>query len=227
MAAARKTLQNHEGEEVSTKEKLIASGIRLFSEHGYEATTTRMLTDLAGVNNASVYFHFGTKEHLYFEVLNTVAGRVKTTFQPLTDKIAACRAQAPLTRQQAWDFIENYVDLYIDIIKDPANQVVLYLLLHEQTTPVDNHRPITAIACRSGELILIQLLYDYWQLEDHHSAAIVSRLLTSSLIALAEHPSFAQLALGMNPDAALPEHAWKTIREYSLNSLKAFRPGKI
>lgn len=224
MATERTTPHNHTGKEFSTKDKLITAGIRLFSEHGFEATTTRMLTDSAGVNNASVYFHFGTKEHLYLEVLNTVASNIKATFQPLTDEIMACRTQAPLSRQQAWAFIEKYVDLYINIIKEPSNRTVLYLLLHEQMTPADNHRPITEIACRDGELILVQLLYDYWQFEDHHSAAIVSRLLTSSLIALAEHPSFAQLALGMNPDAVLPENVWQTIRKYSLDSLKTFRP---
>ena len=200
------------GSRSDTKEKLIEAGIRLFSEHGFEATTTRMLADAIDVNNAAVYFHFGTKENLYFEVLNTVAERIRSTFQPLSP-------------QEAWSFIERYVDLYIGIIKDPANKTVLYLLLHEQINPVKDHRPITAVACKEGEQILLLLLYEYWQLTDHRSAAIVSRLLTSSLIALSEHPSFAQLALGMDPDAVLPEEVWETIRSYSLDSLKAFRPG--
>lgn len=218
------TPHNHHGEDASTKDKLIAAGIQLFSAHGFEATTTRMLTTAAGVNNASVYFHFGTKEHLYLEVLSTVADSIKTIFQPLTKEIEISRGQAPLTRRQAWGFIEKYVDLYIDIIKEPSNKTVLYLLLHEQTTPADHHRPITEIACRDGELILVQLLNDYWQVEDCRSATIVSRLLTSSLIALAEHPSFAQLALGIDPDTPLPEDVWQIIRKYSLDSLRMFRP---
>lgn len=224
MSSIRAIDHKKDGEGASTKEKLIAVGIRLFSEHGFEATTTRMLADAAGVNNAAVYFHFGTKENLYLEVLNTVADQIKTTFQPLTDEIKMCRSQAPLSSDQAWAFIEKYVDLYIDIIKVPANETVLYLLLHEQTDPVNDRRPITSVACRDGEQILIQLLYDYWQLEDRQSAVIASRLLTSSLIALAEHPSFMQLALGMAPDAVLSEDVWQTIRRYSLDSLKAFRP---
>ena len=213
------------GSRSDTKEKLIEAGIRLFSEHGFEATTTRMLADAIDVNNAAVYFHFGTKENLYFEVLNTVAEMIRSTFQPLQDAICASRSKGPLSPQEAWSFIERYVDLYIGIIKDPANKTVLYLLLHEQINPVKDHRPITAVACKEGEQILLLLLYEYWQLTDHRSAAIVSRLLTSSLIALSEHPSFAQLALGMDPDAVLPEEVWETIRSYSLDSLKAFRPG--
>ena len=45
MATERTTPHNHTGKEFSTKDKLITAGIRLFSEHGFEATTTRMLTD--------------------------------------------------------------------------------------------------------------------------------------------------------------------------------------
>ena len=48
--------------ELSTKDKLIQEGIKLFSRHGFEGTTTRMLADAIGANNAVVYFHFKTKE---------------------------------------------------------------------------------------------------------------------------------------------------------------------
>lgn len=208
----------------STKEKLILAGIRLFSEYGFEATTTRMLAEAVSANNAAVYFHFGTKEHLYSEVLNTVADNIKITFQPLQDEITERRKNGPLSPDEAWTFIEKYIDLYIEIIKNPANNTVLYLLLHEQIHPVENHRPITKVACQDGELILVHLLHEYWQLADRNSAAIVSRLVTSSLIALSEHPSFAQTALGMDSNATLPENVWQIIRNYSLNSLKSFKP---
>ncbi|MGN0373031.1 MAG: TetR family transcriptional regulator [Enterocloster sp.] len=224
MSSAEKSKQKKDTDPSSTKEKLINAGIRLFSEHGFEATTTRMLADAAGANNAAVYFHFGTKEHLYSEVLNTVAKNMKITFQPLKDEIEKSRSKSPLSPQQAWIFIEKYVDMYIDILKNPDNNTVLYLLLHEQTNPADNSRPITRIACQEGEQMLVHLLFDYWQIRDHRSAAIVSRLLTSSLIALSEHPSFVRIALGMDPDVILPKDVWQTIRDYSLTSLRAFKP---
>ena len=116
------------------------------------------------------------------------------------------------------------MDLYIEIIKNPANNTVLYLLLHEQTNPVENHRPITRVACQQGELMLVRLLLDYWNTPARSEAAMVSRLVTSSLIALSEHPSFAPMSLGLEPEASLPDTAWDTIRAYTLTSLKAFCP---
>lgn len=211
-------------EKLSTKEKLLLAGIRLFSDHGFEATTTRMLADSVGSNNAVVYSHFGTKENFYLEVLNAVAESIQTTFQPLQDEITGSRSTGPLDPDTAWRYIEKYVDMYIDIIKNPDNNRILYLLLHEQTNPVNDHRPITQVACQQGELMLVQLLFDYWQITDQRSAAITSRLVTSSLIALSEHPSFVRIALGMEPEAELPDEVWETIRNFTLNSLKGYRP---
>lgn len=210
--------------EVSTKERLILAGLHLFSVHGFEATTTRMLAEKAGVNNASVYFHFGTKENLYFEVLNTVAGTIKAAFEPLREEIEEKRSLTRLNREQAWHYIETYVDLYLSIIRNPENSKILYLLLHEQLNPVHNHRPITEVACRDGEQLLVRLLFDYWQSENRPAAVIASRLVTSSLVALSEHPSFLRVGLGIDTNGDFPGEVWQIIRDYSLASLKAFRP---
>ena len=72
---------------LSTKDRLILEGIRLFSKNGFGGTTTRMLADAIGANNAVVYFHFKTKENLYEEVLNYVAEQARQFFSPLQEEI--------------------------------------------------------------------------------------------------------------------------------------------
>lgn len=168
-------------EKLSTKEKMLLAGIRLFSDHGFEATTTRMLADAVGSNNAVVYSHFGTKENFYSEVLNAVAESIQTTFQPLQDEITGSRNAGPFYPNAAWFYIEKYVDMYIDIIKNPDNNRILYLLLHEQTNPVNDHRPITRVACQQGELMLVQLLFDYWQITDRLSTLEIYKRAVHSL----------------------------------------------
>lgn len=54
---------------MSTKEKLRLAALELFSEHGYAATSTRDICRLAGVNSASIGYHFGDKRSLYRAVL--------------------------------------------------------------------------------------------------------------------------------------------------------------
>lgn len=49
---------------VDTRQRILDVAERLFMEHGYEATSMRMLTSEADVNLASVNYHFGSKEAL-------------------------------------------------------------------------------------------------------------------------------------------------------------------
>jgi AcrR family transcriptional regulator len=52
-----------------TKDKILDAAESLFMEHGFEATSLRAITAAAGVNLASVNYHFGSKEELFQAVL--------------------------------------------------------------------------------------------------------------------------------------------------------------
>jgi len=52
-----------------TKTRILDAAELLFMEHGYEATSLRQLTNAAGVNLASVNYHFGSKDVLFQAVL--------------------------------------------------------------------------------------------------------------------------------------------------------------
>lgn len=47
-----------------TREKIVESALALFREHGYEATTMRMVADHAGVSSGNAYYYFRSKEEL-------------------------------------------------------------------------------------------------------------------------------------------------------------------
>ena len=51
-----------------TRERILDAAEGLFVEHGFEATTMRMITGRAGVNLASINYHFGSKEALIQDV---------------------------------------------------------------------------------------------------------------------------------------------------------------
>lgn len=58
---------------ITTKEQLITVAERLFAEHGFAGTTLRNVVSEAGVNLASVSYHFGSKEDLYRAVVSRFA----------------------------------------------------------------------------------------------------------------------------------------------------------
>jgi AcrR family transcriptional regulator len=54
---------------VVTKVRLLDAAETLFMEHGFEATSLRLITAAAGANLAAVNYHFGSKEELFQAVL--------------------------------------------------------------------------------------------------------------------------------------------------------------
>ena len=55
--------------EVDTKSRILDAAEELFMEHGFEATSLRLITTAANVNLAAVNYHFGSKEELFQAVL--------------------------------------------------------------------------------------------------------------------------------------------------------------
>lgn len=53
---------------------------RCFAEHGYEATTNRMLASEAGITSAAIYHYFDSKLAIYLAVLDEVQDRVYHLF---------------------------------------------------------------------------------------------------------------------------------------------------
>ena len=54
-----------------TKEKLLKATLRLISEKGYLGATTREIAQEAGVTELTLFRHFGSKEKLFEELLNS------------------------------------------------------------------------------------------------------------------------------------------------------------
>jgi len=46
----------------SARERILEASVILFAERGYRHTTTKMIADWAGVNEVTLFRHFGTKE---------------------------------------------------------------------------------------------------------------------------------------------------------------------
>ncbi|MBP1751662.1 MAG: transcriptional regulator, TetR family [Geobacteraceae bacterium] len=70
-------------ESAETRLRLLETATQVFAEHGYATTTIRMICGRAKVNVAAVNYHFGSKEHLYREVLRYARQRAYEKY-PLT-----------------------------------------------------------------------------------------------------------------------------------------------
>jgi AcrR family transcriptional regulator len=56
--------------ESDARERIVSAAVHEFSEHGYDAATTRAIAARAGVDPASLHHHFGTKADLFAAVVD-------------------------------------------------------------------------------------------------------------------------------------------------------------
>ncbi|MFN0114590.1 MAG: CerR family C-terminal domain-containing protein [Paracoccaceae bacterium] len=66
----------------ATRAALIDAGLRLFGQHGFDATTTRRLAKAAGANVAAIGYHFGGKEALRTACAEHCAARILDAIRP-------------------------------------------------------------------------------------------------------------------------------------------------
>ncbi|MFT3721905.1 TetR/AcrR family transcriptional regulator [Pseudorhodoferax sp.] len=59
-----------------TRENLLRLAARTFGTHGYSATTMRNIAEQAGIEAASIYYHFPSKEDLVDEVMEQGGDRI-------------------------------------------------------------------------------------------------------------------------------------------------------
>ncbi len=72
-----------------TREKILDTAERLFSEKGFDATSLRHIIAEAGVNLAAIHYHFGSKQELLDELILRKARPVNDERLAMLDRIEA------------------------------------------------------------------------------------------------------------------------------------------
>ena len=69
----------------STKERLLQVAKELFAQKGFHGASTREITQRAGTNLSSLYFHWQSKENLYLAVYRQLFQELTALAQEVTD----------------------------------------------------------------------------------------------------------------------------------------------
>ena len=68
--------------DLDTRRRVLAAGADVFAEHGFRAATVRDICTRAEANIAAVHYHFGDKQSLYHEVIESAMHSAMTAFPP-------------------------------------------------------------------------------------------------------------------------------------------------
>lgn len=86
---------------LSSRERLLDAGERLFAEHGYDGVALRTIAAAAKVNLGTIPYFFGTKQNLFKAVMQRRTGPIqlerRTRMQELLRKPEAMQIEAVLT----------------------------------------------------------------------------------------------------------------------------------
>lgn len=137
----------------STMERLLENAAGLFVRKGYAATTTRELSELLGMEKASLYYHMNRKEDLLYEICIETLAEVERCFNEVATE------QDPVKRLVA--MMHNYVDVSLrersrhaamlveirSLSEDRRNDVV-----RRRDANVDKMRSTVAEAMNAGQI---------------------------------------------------------------------------
>ncbi|MEM8936242.1 MAG: TetR/AcrR family transcriptional regulator [Pseudomonadota bacterium] len=70
------------GKTERTRDMLLAAGVRLFSQQGYEGTSTRQIETEAGVQRNLMTYHFGSKDAFWKACVEVIDARMNAMMAP-------------------------------------------------------------------------------------------------------------------------------------------------
>ena len=136
------------GKGARTKQKIVDAALQLFREHGYEATTMRMVAEQAGVSLGNAYYYFKSKDLLlqafYLEVHEAfVAG-----------------ARPVLEQEQRFDArLRGAMHAWLDAV-DPYHRfsALLFRSAADPDSPLNPFHPDGAEVRKAGEAVFAEVV---------------------------------------------------------------------
>src|SRR5215471_6359468 len=126
-----------------TREALVRAAIEIFGRDGFDAASTRAISDAASVNQALIGYHFGGKPGLYLAALRFIAASVSARLGPLVDSIEAQLATAGKARtgkkvaEHSLAALQTLVDAFVGMLASDESAAWARLILREQQNPSD------------------------------------------------------------------------------------------
>jgi AcrR family transcriptional regulator len=98
---------------MTTKEKILETAAEAFAQHGFEGVRIDALAKQAGVNKATFYYHYKSKQHIFEKVM-------QNSFNALVQKIDA--------RLSEYSAPEDKITCFIDLMFSRQRRDVLLII---------------------------------------------------------------------------------------------------
>jgi AcrR family transcriptional regulator len=89
----------------SVRDKVLAAAVQMFAEYGYHAATMRDIARIAGIQAASIYYHYASKQALLVEVMETHMRQLNANLEHIVSK-------QDTVQQRLYEAISNHIRLH-------------------------------------------------------------------------------------------------------------------
>lgn len=81
---------------MSTKEKIKTAGFSLFAKNGYAGTSMNDIAKAVGINKASLYSHYSSKEEIFLNIYESVAKDYETLYERIIEDSKSLKVEKRL-----------------------------------------------------------------------------------------------------------------------------------
>lgn len=206
----------------TTADKLIKATRVLISKYGYEATTTRMIANLAKVNLSAISFHFGNKENLVREAMIKSSEKLSEYYCALSDEIRIFLREDSANKEKAWEYLDAYLSDRIRRMFDEKSWINIGLISHEHDLPESSRGIVAETLIRDNEQVLAELILAVCNKKDKFRAALVARMISAAIISYIEKPLLNQhMETAMEIDLQDVKAVGNAMHEYFMQSIRA------
>ncbi len=119
-----------------TRRKLIEAGVEIFGRYNYEATTTRMLADRAGVNLAAIPYHFKNKEGLYHAVVRHIVEQATAAYRSTIAEINETLEKSDCSSSECFAMFSRLLNtMVLTSLGTPEAKSWAGIIMREQMEP--------------------------------------------------------------------------------------------
>lgn len=89
----------------SVRDRVLAAAVQLFAEYGYHAATMRDIARIAGIQAASIYYHYENKQALLVEIMETHMRHLNANLERII-------STQDTVQQRLYEAIANHIRLH-------------------------------------------------------------------------------------------------------------------
>lgn len=207
----------------TTAQKLIKATQALIASYGYDATTTRMIANLAGVNLSAINFHFGNKENLVREAVLKAKEELSKFYCEKSEEIREFLKKEPINKEKAWEYLDRLLTDRIRRTLDYKHSWInVGMVSHENDLPESSRGILAESMIHDNEQILADLILAVSDKKDRFQAGLIARMISASIISYVEKPQLIQhMEAAMEIDLEDLRSVEECMHDYFMKSIQA------